>query len=146
MRLLCLLLAAVSAALAQRDPGTLLRNTFDQDTEGWIAMGPNATVSASHALKFTYELGAKQFSAAVTRVDLSLARLQRIRFRVKTDHDTALGFYLSERKPGGGYTVWFGAPANTWQPVELTPGDFALNDGPTDPVDPDGKLDLDQVD
>lgn len=53
---------------------------------------------------------------------------------------------LSERKPGGGnYTAIFWAPANTWQAVELAPGDFILSDGPNDPRDSNGKLDLDSV-
>jgi len=53
---------------------------------------------------------------------------------------------LSEKKPGGAnYVAWFWAPANTWQAIELTPADFTVTDGPNDPKDPDGKLDLDQV-
>jgi hypothetical protein len=39
----------------------------------------------------------------------------------------------------------FWSPAGMWQQIELTPRDFELSDGPTDPKDPDGKLDLDQV-
>jgi hypothetical protein len=54
--------------------------------------------------------------------------------------------FLSEKKPGGGnYTAPFWSPANTWQLVELTTADFNASDGPNDPVDADGKLDLDQV-
>jgi hypothetical protein len=53
---------------------------------------------------------------------------------------------LTEKQPGGGnYVAWFWAPANAWQKIELTPADFSATDGPNDPVDPDGKLDLDQV-
>jgi hypothetical protein len=34
---------------------------------------------------------------------------------------------------------------NTWQRVELTPSDFHLSEGPNDPLDPDGKLDMDAI-
>jgi hypothetical protein len=65
---------------------------------------------------------------------------------VKTDHATALGLLLSEKKPGGGnYSAWFWSPANTWQWIEFTPADFTLSDGPNDPKDADGKLDLADV-
>src|SRR5271166_1817322 len=118
-----------------------------QDAAGWIAMGQGGSVrSVNGALTITYELCSKHFAAAVLPVDGKLAGMQRVKFRVKPDHDTAVGVLLSEKKPGGGnYTAWFWALANGWQQVELTPADFALSDGPNDPADPDGKLDLDQV-
>ena len=75
----------------------------------------------------------------------ALATMRRMRFRIKTDHDTAVAVLLSEKKPGGDYTALFWAPAGAWQTIELTPADFSLNNGPNDPVDADGKLDLDQV-
>jgi hypothetical protein len=72
--------------------------------------------------------------------------MQRLRFRVKASADLPLAVLLSEKKPGGGnYIAMLWAPANTWQQVELTPRDFAASDGPNDPVDANGKLDLDQV-
>ena len=59
---------------------------------------------------------------------------------------TAVALLLSEKKPGGGnYIATFTCAAGVWQPVELTPADFTASDGPNDPVDADGKLDLDQV-
>ena len=65
---------------------------------------------------------------------------------MKADHDTSLGVVLSEKKPGGGdYATMFWAPKNVWQRVDLALSDFVTNDGPTDPVDSDGKLDPDQV-
>lgn len=115
----------------------------------WAVIGEGGTVAAEgkSGLAFKYVLGAKKFSAAVLPASGALDHMQRIRFRVKADHDTAVAVLLSEHKPGGGdYSAWFWAPANQWQQIELTPGDFAANDGPKDPVDPDGKLDLDQVD
>jgi hypothetical protein len=117
-----------------------------QDAADWIAMGQGGSVrSVNGTVTIAYELGSKQFSAAVLPVAGTFARMQRVKFRVKPDHDTAVGVLLGEKKPGGNYTAWFWALANVWQPVELTPADFALGDGPNDPADPDGRLDLDQV-
>jgi hypothetical protein len=83
---------------------------------------------------------------AVLPAPPGFAGMRRLRFRVKADHDTALTVLLSEKKPGGGnYTAQVWTPANGWQQVELTPADFAVADGPNDPVDADGKLDLDEV-
>jgi hypothetical protein len=145
MRLVLMVFVAASAAFAQ--PDTLLRQTFDTDTSGWMVMGKGGSVRVSEgALAFSYELKARQIALAVLPVPDGFARMQRLRFRVKADHDTALVVLLSEKKPGGGnYTAQFWAPANVWQQVELNAADFSAADGPTDPVDADGKLDLDEV-
>jgi hypothetical protein len=116
--------------------------------QDWIAMGAGGSVStpANGGVEFKYELGKKQFAAAVLPANDSLASMKSLRFRAKTDHDTTVGVLLSERKPGGGnYSATFWSPAGVWQQIELTPRDFELSDGPNDPKDPDGKLDLDQV-
>ena len=115
---------------------------------GWIAGGQGGSIRetpAANAAEFTYPLGTKQFAVAMLPTHGTLARMRRLRFRIKTDHDTAIAVLLSEKKPGGDYTTIFWAPAGVWQTIELTPADFSLNNGPNDPVDADGKLDLDQV-
>jgi hypothetical protein len=136
MRAFFILLAAVGVLCGQH-----------LDTSAWTAMGPGGTVRATRdALAFTYELGAKGISAAVLPVPGGLAGMERIRFRIKADHNTAVVLSLSEKKPGGGdYSAVFWAPANTWQQVDLAVDDFSANDGPNDPVDSNGKLNLDQV-
>ncbi len=136
MRLLCVSLAGVLSAIAQQ-----------ASTGGWTALGPGAALRAtSEGIAITYELRPKQISAAFQPASSSLARMQRMRFRVRTDYGTALAVALNEKMPGGGrYLAWFWSPANTWQSVELTPADFAAADGPQDPVDADGRLDLDAV-
>ncbi|HWZ29963.1 MAG TPA: hypothetical protein VNX18_01440 [Bryobacteraceae bacterium] len=113
----------------------------------WIAMGQGGSVrNAAGATTFNYEIRPRQLSIAVRPAVGGLAGVSRFRFRVKSDHDTAIGVLLSEKKPGGGnYTALVWAPANQWQPVELTPSDFTLSDGPADPQDSDGRLDLEQV-
>jgi hypothetical protein len=74
----------------------------------------------------------------------AMAHMRALRFRVRTDHDTPVAAVLVERG-GGHYNAVFWSPANTWQDIELTPSDFSLSDGPNDPPDPDGKLDLPDV-
>ena len=74
-----------------------------------------------------------------------LAGMTHLQFRVKSDVDTMLAVMLSETRPGGDYIAIFWSPKDQWQQIDLTPADFALNDGPKDPKDPNGRLDVDQV-
>src|SRR5580692_6665534 len=158
MRLFIVLFAALLAS-AQQTPEVLLHQDFETDSALWSAVGLGSSVSITHqpgqahsgnsALAFTYQLKRGQIAAAVMPASPALtqiARMQRLQFWVKTDHDTPAAVLLSEIKPGGGnYTAWFWAPANTWQQIDLSPADFVLSDGPQDPKDPDRKLDLDQL-
>jgi len=148
-----LLLLSLSAFIQGQ---TLIKQTFDTETEGWMAMGGTASVKVTHdasaiksgagALAYTYSLDGEGFGAAILPVGArKVAEMRGVRFWVKSDHDTAVGVLLSEKKPGGNYTAIFWAPKDVWQRVDLNLADFAANDGPTDPVDPDGKLDTDQV-
>jgi hypothetical protein len=147
MRASCLFLIFGAVALAQSESDVLLRQSFASDTAGWAAFGQGGGVRAVEgSLEFSYEVKAKQFAMAALPAPPQTARLRRLRFRVKTDHDTAIALLLTEKKPGGGnYIATFSCAANAWQPIELTPADFSATDGPNDPVDADGKLDLDQV-
>lgn len=114
---------------------------------GWIAMGQGGSIQADAAtVTFQYEIQPRRVAIAIRPAPQGLAGLSRLRFRVRSDHDTALAVLLSEHKPGGGnYTAMIWAPANVWQQIELTPADFALSEGPSDPKDADAKLDADQV-
>jgi hypothetical protein len=142
-------------ASAQQNPDILLHQDFETGAAGWFAPGGGAVRvtheagqahSGNSALAFTYEVKRGQISAAVMPASPVMARMSRLRFWVKTDRDTPVGVLLSETKPGGGnYTAWFWSPANAWQQIDLTPADFVLADGPQDPKDADGKLDLDQL-
>ncbi len=146
-----ILIAGTFEATAQT--GVILSHDFKGDTAGWAAMGPGASVRADSgagrdgggALSLEYQPSTGKIAGAVLPVLGRLTSMQRIRFAVHSDHDTAVALLLSERKPGGDYTAWFWAPAGVWQPVELTLADFSANSGPNDAVDPDHKLDADQV-
>ena len=140
------ILFCVAAVVAPAQ--TVLKHTFDSDTEGWMTMGTNASVKSSEgALQFTYSLDGKGINTAILPTGAGkLSDMRRIRFRIKSDHDTAVGLILAEKKPGGGdYAAMFWVPKNAWQVVDFLLSDFTGNDGPTDPVDADGKLDPDQV-
>jgi hypothetical protein len=156
MRTICSMVFAVIAAFAQQDSNALLFQTFAKDVSGWTATGDGAEVHTTSdaararpghsSLEFSYDLAPRNFSGAVLGAPESFAHMQSLRFWARSDHNTAVGVLLTEKKPGGGnYAAWFSAPANTWQSIELTPADFTVTDGPNDPVDADGKLDLDQV-
>ena len=147
MRASLLYLFAVGTALAQPEPGLLLRLNFEAGASGWTTMGQGGNLrTAAGALEFTYDVKPRQFAVAVLPAPPETARLGRLRLRLKTDHDTALAVLLSEKKPGGGnYVATFWSPANSWQTVELSPADFSASDGPGDPLDADGRLDLEEV-
>ena len=136
--LLCL------AFFFQQEPDLLFRQ---HDILGWHALGDGSSLKASgEAMVYSYEVAAKKFSGVVMGAPPDLSRMRSIRFSVQADHDTAMAVLLSEKKPGGGnYVAWFWTPANVRQQIELTPADFTVTDGEGDPVDADGKLDLDQV-
>jgi hypothetical protein len=117
--------------------------TMAQD---WTVMGQGSVRQVGSTVTFTYPLQPKQLALIARPAPPEMAQLARLRFRIKTDHDTAMAVLLSEKKAGGGnYTAIVWAPAAAWQQVELTPADFSVSDGPNDPVDADGKLDLDAV-
>jgi hypothetical protein len=148
LKSICLLGVLAAAGSAQTSGDVVFHQDFQGDTGGWTATGDTAKVapaSGTGGLVFTYELAPKIYSGVVSTAPPDLEKMRRIRFRVKTDHATAMGLVFSEKKPGGNYSAWFWSPANTWQWIELTPADFTVNDGPNDPKDSDGKLDLAEV-
>jgi hypothetical protein len=133
------------------------QQTFDTSEEGWFAYGTGARVQVTTeranikegagALELEYTAAAGQLGSAVVLVtDGALATMQALRFWIKTDDDTAAAVVLSEKRPNGGdYAAWFWSPKDVWQLIELRPEDFALNEGPSDAKDANGRLDLDQV-
>ncbi len=144
----------------------LFSDTFETDPGSWTALGPNGkvglTTDAAHvkngksALEFTYRVGAKADAAPADAngipidvlmrptPDGALTRLHTLRFWARSDDDIPLVVTLSE-KGGGRYVAIVWLPKDTWQQITLAPGDFWLSDDKNDPPDPDGKLDLDQV-
>lgn len=97
------------------------------------------------SLAIDYEIGPKKFAAAVLPLEAgSLAAMDQVHFWVKTDYPTSVALILRE-KDGGNYSAPAWSPGGVWQEVRLELRDFTLGDKATDPPDPDGKLDVDQL-
>lgn len=154
------ILCAGSAVLGAQTPPQvpsepLVKQDFKDGDGGWKTFGPTASVSVSHetpvvapgdgALKFGYTVKKGDINALVFPVQVgTLTRAKSLKFRVHTDAQTVMAVMLQEQD-GGRYIAICMAPKNSWQPVELSTDDFWLSDGPNDPKDPDGKLDMDKV-
>jgi hypothetical protein len=132
-------------AFAQQGPEVLFRQT--EGIAAWTTLGDGSELRTSGStMVLSYDVAPKKLSGAVMGAPEGFERMRSIRFAIESDHDTAMAVLLSEKKPGGGnYAAWFWAPAHVRQQIELTPADFSVTDGAGDPVDADGKLDLDQV-
>jgi hypothetical protein len=133
----------------------ILQQTFEDGESGWQILGKNGSVhvtqepsdvrTGSSSLAFEYTVGEGFTMAVLPLAGKTVASMKKLRFWLKTDLPTGVAVLLNEKKPGGNYTAAFWSTGNTWQLVELAPGDFHLSEGPNDPKDPDDKLDLDQL-
>ncbi|CEK13501.1 hypothetical protein [Chthonomonas calidirosea] len=152
---------AGSASKAQST--ALLTDTFTENTAPWTNLGgvgirvthqaTELPPNAKGALVFTYTVNPQKqeannalpFQALIRPVKPgTLAALQAIRFQAYSDIGAPFICVLSEHQ-GGRYLQIFWLPPKTWQSITLYPKDFWLSDNKGDPPDPDGKLDLDQV-
>lgn len=155
------------AAHRQGDAGgALFTDAFETDAKPWVAFGPHGKVAttdeAAHvktgkgALEFDFNVGDKsgekpsdpnQLPLDVLlrpTPDGQLAKMQAVTFWARSDFASPYAVTLSE-KGGGRYVSMIWLPKDTWRRVTLLPSDFWLSDDKNDPKDPDGKLDLDQV-
>jgi hypothetical protein len=150
---IALVLLACGAAGYAATP--LVKTDFAGGQAGWVSMGPSGTVRIARdtsdmregkpSLALDYEVGPKKFALAVLPVSPNAIRdAGQIHFWTKTEFPTSVVVTLSE-KGGGNYAAMAWSPGGVWQEVRLEPRDFSLGDRSTDPPDPDGKLDLDQV-
>lgn len=148
--LLCILGIEANAAKV------ILEQTFEDSDGGWMTYGQGGDLRVTHnagyvkagkgALEFEYQIAPKQIAVAIFPLfDVSLGAMKALRFWLKTDSATPVAVLLSERKPGGDYTAVVWSPKDTWQQIELRTEQFALNEGANDPKDPNGKLDLDEI-
>jgi len=145
----CLCILPAFAATA------LLSTSFKNGPGSWAVMGGTGSLRVSRdapdlrdnepALAFDYEIGLRKFGAAILPTDPgALTSMDRLHFWVKTDYPTTVIVIMKE-KDGGNYSAMAWSPGGAWQEVRLSPRDFSLGERPTDPPDPDGKLDLDEV-
>lgn len=151
---------ALSLPPAQAGTPPLLETTFEKDAGDWQALSPTGdttarisiTHDASHlkegkgALQYDYTIKKGVMNALALPVTPgTLTKMKTLHFWVQADHASSLVLVLSE-KGGGRYQTPIAVAPNTWQEVTVAPSDLLLSEDPGSPPDPDGKLDLDQVD
>ncbi len=128
---------------------------FENAVEPWLGMGETAKLSLSRgaeavkegdgALRFDYGVSIGQTNLLILPTALhGLENTKSVAFWVKADYSTTLMAIFIEQG-GGRFAAMVHTPAKQWQRVELSPTDFLLLSGPTDPVDANGELDLGQV-
>lgn len=149
------LLGLVLATLSQAQTDPLIKQDFKADTAGWTVLGQSAKVTLTHdapaaaanggALHFDYKVEKGEMDALLLPAEVgSLAKAQSFKFRAMADHDTSVAVMLQE-KDGGRYVAMCRLTKGVYQQCELSTADFFLSQDVGDPKDPDGKLDLDQV-
>ena len=133
----------------------LVHTTFEDEDGGWVPIGATAKAALTHdPTHLKAGKGAMQFDYAVKKGEINalalpvapgvIAGAGSIHFWVHSDYPTSMALVLQERG-GGRYVSIFSAPGDKWQEVAVSPSDMILAEEPNDPQDPDGKLDLDQV-
>lgn len=133
----------------------LLHHTFEDGMSGWMPMGTTAKLSitndlayikeSKHALQFNYGINKGEINLAMTTIEPGTLALGRsLSYWVRTDFATTILTALQE-KDGGRYLSFSNCPKDRSQKIELNAKDFVLSQEPGDPVDPNGKLDMDQV-
>jgi hypothetical protein len=127
-----------------------LRQTFEDDQPGWVAIGEGAMVGISRdpdsvhegkaSLQFSYPLQRGGMVALGLINSPALAGMGKLSFWVKASESSALTLAVQERG-GGLWLAIFHAPQDQWQKVELTTSDFFNGLDPNTANDPNGKLD-----
>ena len=133
----------------------IVRADWAGGLDGWAAMGPTGNVRVSRdagdmrngkpSLALDYEVGERKFAIASLPVTPDKLRgMGQVHFWVRTEFGTSVVVILSE-KGGGNYSAMAWSPGGVWQEVRVELKDFALGDRASDPPDPDGRLDPEQV-
>jgi hypothetical protein len=151
------LVQANTLRASEKASNPLLELTFEKTQGDWLAFGGAAQVrvateaanvkNGKGVLAVDYQIARGQFGLAVLPIsEGTLAGTKQLTFWLKTDSSAPVSVILNERKSSGGnYMTTLWSPKDTWQQIELVPEDFAPTESPTDPVDPNHKLDMDQV-
>ena len=149
--------AVLAAAAFGQNPTTdIIKTRFEDGDGGWTIFGGEGKVSVTGdavnvkegkaALRYDYPIAKGKVGFLAHGVpDGGLSGAKSLGFWIKADYAALIMVTLNE-KDGGRWNAAFTAPAGAWQRVELTPAEFDVSDGPDDPKDPNGKLDLDKVD
>lgn len=161
---MCALWLIMGHVCAKAQDNTLFVDEFDGTTKPWITLGGGKLQAIQQssdlppgtkgALEFAYTVSLqKQGNKGDTPTFTLLFRpikpgdlssLGALQFQAYSDVGAPFAAVLSERG-GGRYIQLFWLPPKSWQQITLYPSRFWLSDNKGDPPDPDGKLDLDQV-
>jgi hypothetical protein len=109
-----------------------------------VTHDPALVRNGKGSLAIEYEASGSKPALFLLPVSSSLAGMKSLSMWLRADKATATAIFLNE-KEGGRYAALVWLDPLVWQRIELTPEDFTLATGPGDPKDPDGKLDLDQI-
>lgn len=149
-------LLAAMTAFGGVQATSLLQHSFDADNNNWNPESTNGSATevtkaagefktGTGALKVKYTIEKGHFSVLSLPVaEGKLAKMEQVKFWLRTDHDTVFIVSLME-KEGGRYNASFWSPKNVWQEIELFPADFLLGTEETDPKDPNNRLDTDKI-
>jgi hypothetical protein len=151
-------LPALSILLALGAPAfgqSVQKYTFDENEGGWTVFGQGGSVAVTTAaadvkagkgaLKYAYNVQKGDISfALVPTPGGALAKAKSVKFWVRTSETTPVFLILAEAG-GGRYAAGVSCSKGQWNRVEIPVTDFGLMEGNDDPKDPNGKLDLDQV-
>ncbi len=167
---LCAVLTITSAAQAQAgaqagaqaEAKTVKVDDFEDATMNWMAFrfGPNpndfgpdmeakvgVTDKANQiktgkgSLYYIYNVAPGSVSLLAMTRPLELAGVQSLRFWLKCDSPSIMGLALREQN-GARYQTSFYCPPNQWQPIAVDLSELTLAE---DSPDPNGRLDLDQI-
>lgn len=150
--------AALVAVLVLELPAagqSVQKYTFDENEGGWTVFGQGGSVKVTTeasevkvgkgALKYDYNVAKGDLSfAIVPTVGGALSKTKSVRLWLRTSVSTPVFLVLAE-SGGGRYAAGFSCSKNQWTRVEVPVADFILMEGKDDPKDPNGKLDIDQV-
>lgn len=152
---LCL---SLNTSAQEKPANQVLKFSFEADVQKWQAVGtalsaatiahttdPANIHTGKGTLQYDYKISPDEKSGAIVPLRITaLAKMKMLRLWVKPDHNTSIVIVLQER--GGGRYATFGyVKGGQWNEVALAQEDFILSTGVDDPKDPDGKLDLEQV-
>ena len=159
LKIVSTLAFALITATAFADP-PILQTAFAGDEAGWSVVnitGQPVTgkVTVTHAPAHIKEgKGSLQYDYTIKKGDSdllllpaglgTLLHMKSLHFWIQADHPTSFLLIASE-KDGGRYQTMINAPAGTWQEVNVAVADLTLNQDEGSPKDPDGKLDVDQI-
>lgn len=116
---------------------------FGPDMEAKVGVTDKAdqVKTGKGSLYYIYNVAPKNVNMLATMRPFELEGMRSLRFRLKCDTASLIGMALREEN-GARYQTTFYCPAGQWQQATFDLSEFKLAD---DSTDPNGRLDLDQL-